>query len=55
MDLSTLTNQSPKVMAVVEAIKNDPNFFSELKDNPQQALSKIGVELSEEEMGLVQK
>ncbi|MCW8407979.1 hypothetical protein OQJ13_03210 [Legionella sp. PATHC035] len=55
MDFSTLTSQSPKVMAVMEAIKNDPNFFSELKDDPQQALSKIGVELNEEEMGIVQK
>ncbi|CAM2798126.1 Uncharacterised protein [Legionella steigerwaltii] len=55
MDLNTLANQSPKVMAVIEAIKNDPNFFSELKDDPQQALSKIGIELNEEEMGIVQK
>ncbi|VEB38554.1 hypothetical protein [Legionella cherrii] len=55
MDFSTLTSQSPKVMAVMEAIKNDPNFFSELKDDPQQALSKIGVELNEEELGIVQK
>lgn len=55
MDWSTLTNQSPKIMAVMDAIKNDPNFFSELKEDPQQALSKIGVELNEEEMGIVQK
>ncbi|MGL5741735.1 MAG: hypothetical protein ACRCXC_03875 [Legionella sp.] len=49
MDLQSLTNESPKIMAVIENIKSDPNFLSELKENPQQALSKIGVELNEEE------
>lgn len=52
MDFSTLTNQSPKIMAVMDAIKNDPNFLNELKEDPQQALNKIGIELNEEEMGL---
>ncbi|MCW8471618.1 hypothetical protein OQJ19_13325 [Fluoribacter gormanii] len=55
MDFSTLTSQSPKVMAVMEALKNDPNFLNELKEDPQQALGKIGIELNEEEMGMVQK
>jgi hypothetical protein len=55
MDLSTLTSQSPKIMAVMEAVKNNPNFFSELKEDPQQALKKIGLELNEEEMGILQK
>ncbi|KTC88623.1 hypothetical protein OQJ25_00705 [Fluoribacter dumoffii] len=55
MDMNAFTNQSPKIIAVIEAIKNDPEFFNELKTDPQQALSKIGVELNEEEMGIVQK
>ncbi len=55
MDFSTLTSQSPKIMAVMDAIKNDPNFLNELKEDPQQALNKIGIELNEEEMGVVQK
>lgn len=55
MDLNTLTSESPKIMAVIENIKNDPNFFNELKENPQEALNKIGVELNEEELGWIQK
>lgn len=55
MDLNNLMSQSPKVMSVIEAIKNDPNFLAELKASPQEALSKIGVELNEEELGMVQK
>lgn len=55
MDLNSLMNQSPKIMTVIENIKNDPNFLSELKANPQETLSKIGVELNEEELSLVQK
>ncbi|CEG58679.1 hypothetical protein [Legionella fallonii] len=55
MDLNTLTSQSPKIMTVIENIKNDPNFFNELKANPQEALNKIGVELNEEELGWIQK
>ncbi|MFJ1268714.1 hypothetical protein ACD661_09130 [Legionella lytica] len=55
MDLNSLMSQSPKVMTVIEAIKNDPNFLEELKASPQEALSKIGVELNEEELGLMQK
>ncbi|STY29765.1 Uncharacterised protein [Legionella wadsworthii] len=55
MDWNTLASQSPKIMAVMEAIKNDPAFLNELKEDPQQALSKIGVQLNEEEMAIVQK
>lgn len=55
MDLSTLAGQSEKMMTVVEAIKNNPNFLNELKENPQEALNKIGVELTEEELSIVQK
>jgi hypothetical protein len=55
MDIYTLSSQSEKIMTVVQSIKNDPNFLNELKENPQEALSKIGVELNEEELGLVQK
>ncbi|MGC1181411.1 hypothetical protein [Legionella sp.] len=55
MDLNTLASQSPKIMTVIESIKNDPNFLNELKANPQEALSKIGIELNEEELGIVQK
>ncbi|MDR3502281.1 MAG: hypothetical protein P4L79_06825 [Legionella sp.] len=55
MDLNNLMSQSPKVVTVVEAIKNDPNFLEELKASPQEALSKIGVELNEEELSMVQK
>ncbi len=55
MDLNTITSESPKIMAVIENIKNDPNFLNELKENPQQALNKIGVELNEEELGWIQK
>ncbi|WP_058534192.1 hypothetical protein [Legionella saoudiensis] len=55
MDFNHLMSQSPKVLTVLEAIKNDPNFLEELKASPQEALSKIGVELDEEELSLVQK
>jgi len=55
MDFNTLAGQSPKIMAVMESIKNDPNFLSELKENPEEALNKIGVELNEEELRIVQK
>jgi hypothetical protein len=55
MDLNTLASQSPKILTVMESIKNDPNFLSELKENPQEALNKIGVELNEDELGIVQK
>lgn len=55
MDLSTLTGQSEKVMTVIEHLKNDPNFLNEFKENPQEALNKIGVELNEEELSIVQK
>ena len=55
MDLNTLISQSPKVMTVIETIKNDPNFLSELKTNPQEALNKIGIELNEKELAMVQK
>ena len=55
MDLNTLMNQSPKIMTVIETVKNDPNFLNELKANPQEALAKIGVELDEEELSMVQK
>lgn len=55
MDLNNLMSQSPKVMSVLEAIKNDPNFLDELKASPQEALNKIGVELNEEELSMVQK
>lgn len=55
MDLGALGGQSEKVLAVVESIKNDPNFLSEFKANPQEALSKIGIELNEQEMGMLQK
>lgn len=55
MDLSTLANQSPKIMAVVDAVKNDPNFFAELQANPQEALTSRGIELNEEELVIIQK
>lgn len=55
MDLSALSGQSEKVMAVIESIKNEPNLLSELIENPQETLSKPGIELNEEELGLVQK
>lgn len=55
MDINTLMNQSPQVMTVIENIKNDPNFLSELKANPQETLSKLGIELNEQELGFVQK
>ena len=55
MDFNSLMNESPKIMTVVAAIKNDPDFLNELKTNPQEALSKIGVELNEEELNTVQR
>lgn len=55
MDLNSLMSESPKVMAIMNAIKNDPNLLEEIKANPQEAMSKIGVELNEEELGMVQK
>ncbi|CDZ77026.1 hypothetical protein BN59_01305 [Legionella massiliensis] len=55
MDLKTLAGQSPQILAVVEAIRSDPSFLNELKTNPQEALSKKGLQLDEEELGIVQK
>lgn len=55
MDLSSFSGKSEQVMTVIETIKNDPNFFNEFKENPQQALSKIGVELNEEELAMLSK
>ncbi len=55
MDLGVLGGQSEKVLAVVESIKSDPNFLGDFKATPQEAVSKIGVELNEEEMGMLQK
>jgi hypothetical protein len=55
MDINTFTNQSEKIMTVVQTIKNDPNFLNELKADPQEALSKVGIELNEEELDIVQK
>lgn len=55
MDINTLASQSPQILSVINAIKNDPNLLSEIKENPQAALSKIGVELNEEELSMIQK
>lgn len=55
MDLTTLSGQSAKIKIVIETIKNDPNFLSELKESPKEALSKIGLELNEEEIDILQK
>ena len=55
MDIKSLASESPKIMSVMEAIKNDPNFLEELKLNPHEALNKIGVELNEQELNIVQK
>ena len=55
MDLNTLAGQSKQVITVIQSLKNDPNFLNEFKENPQEALKKIGVELNEEELSFVQK
>lgn len=55
MDINSLLNQSPKFMTIMENIKKDPNFLSELRDNPQDALNKIGVELNDDEWGILNK
>lgn len=55
MDMGVLTGQSAKIMKVIEAIKHDPDLLNQLKEHPQEALNKIGIELNEEELGIVQK
>lgn len=55
MDLSSLTNHSPDVLKVVQALKNDPNFVAAFKENPEEALQQINVTLTEEELATLQK
>lgn len=55
MDPNSLGQYSPKVMTVIETIRNDPDFLNEFKANPQEALNKIGVELNEDELAMLQK
>ena len=55
MDFNTLSNQSPRVLAVIEAFRTNPEFLNEFQTDPEAALSKIGVTLDESELAYVQK
>jgi hypothetical protein len=55
MDLSQITAESEKIKTVIDTIKNDPNLLNEFKENPQEVLGRIGVELNENQLSLVTK